>query len=277
MTNNRLFGALRMLPLCGLFLIIVYPLFYMVFNSLRTTREIMMQPSGLWSSSGPQWSNYAEAFVIGKVSVYFANSAFVTISSLVITLAVVTLAAYSLGKWKPPGHSVLFVGFLATLMITGEMTTIPIFLMLRDLDLLNSHPGLILAYVGGGIGMAIYLIRNFVLSLPKELDEAARIDGAGYMRVFWSIDLPLIVPVLAVVAIMSFVGVWSEFFWALITITDDKLKTLPLGLLNFQSQYNTNYGVLLAGLTIVTLPSLLVYLFFSRYFIEGMTAGAVKG
>ncbi|BBI31979.1 ABC transporter permease [Cohnella abietis] len=258
-------------------LIILYPMIYMILNSLRSTKEIMLFPTQLWPSGKFQWTNYADAFQIGKVSVYFLNSVTVTGATLFFQLIVVTLAAYSLGKWKPPGYRILFFLFLATLMITSEMTTIPVFLMLRQFDLLNTHQGLILAYIGGGIGMAIYLIKNFVDTLPKEMEEAAKIDGAGLLRIFWSIDLPLIVPVLAVVSIMSFVGVWSEFFWALITISEDKLKTLPLGLLNFQSQYNTNYGVLLAGLTIVTLPSMLVYLLFSRYFIEGMTAGSIKG
>lgn len=275
--KNRLaqWGNYALLALMAF--IILYPMLYMIMNSLRSTREIMLHPTRLWPSGGFQWSNYADAFHIGKVSVYFLNSVSVTGITLLCQLIVVTLAAYALGKWKPPGYRLLFVLFLATLMVTSEMTTIPVFLMLREFDLLNKHAGLILAYVGGGIGMAIYLIKNFVDTLPKEMDEAAKMDGAGLLRVFWSIDLPLIAPVLAVVSIMSFVGVWSEFFWALITITDDRLKTLPLGLLNFQSQYNTNYGVLLAGLTIVTIPSMLVYLLFSRYFIEGMTAGSIKG
>lgn len=277
MSRNRLsqWGNYALLTLIAI--VILYPMLYMILNSLRSTKEIMLFPTRLWPTGGFQWNNYADAFQIGKVSVYFLNSVTVTGITLLCQIVVVTLAAYALGKWKPPGYRLLFMLFLATLMVTSEMTTIPVFLMLRDFDLLNTHPGLILAYVGGGIGMAIYLIKNFVDTLPKEMEEAAKMDGAGLLRIFWSIDLPLIVPVLAVVSIMSFVGVWSEFFWALITITDDRLKTLPLGLLNFQSQYNTNYGVLLAGLTIVTIPSMLVYLLFSRYFIEGMTAGSIKG
>ncbi|MCU6709960.1 carbohydrate ABC transporter permease [Paenibacillus sp. J5C_2022] len=277
MSGNKLARWSNYVLLSLITFIILYPMLYMVLNALRSTKEIMLYPTRLWPADGFQWSNYAEAFRVGKVSIYLLNSITVTGITLLCQLIVVTLAAYALGKWKPPGHKVLFVLFLATLMITSEMTTIPVFLMLREFELLNTHQGLILAYVGGGIGMAIYLIKNFVDTLPKEVDEAARMDGAGLLRVFWYIDLPLIVPVLAVVTIMSFVGVWSEFFWALITITDDRLKTLPLGLLNFQSQYNTNYGVLLAGLTIVTIPSMLVYLLFSRYFIEGMTAGSIKG
>lgn len=277
MSKNRLVQWSNYVLLTLITLIILYPMLYMILNSLRSTKEIMLYPTRLWPAGSFQWSNYTDAFHIGKVSLYFMNSVKVTGATLICQMFVVTLAAYALGKWKPPGYRILFVLFLATLMITSEMTTIPVFLMLRGFDLLNTHQGLILAYVGGGIGMAIYLIKNFVETLPKEMDEAAKMDGAGLLRVFWSIDLPLIVPVLAVVSIMSFVGVWSEFFWALITISDNKLKTLPLGLLNFQSQYNTNYGVLLAGLTIVTLPSMLVYLLFSRYFVEGITAGSIKG
>ncbi|WP_256758008.1 carbohydrate ABC transporter permease [Cohnella sp. WQ 127256] len=277
MSRNRLAQWSNYVLLSLITLIILYPMLYMILNSLRSTKDIMLFPTRLWPTGKLQWMNYADAFHIGKVSVYFLNSVTVTGATLLIQLIVVTLAAYALGKWKPPGYQILFFLFLATLMITSEMTTIPVFLMLRQFDLLNTHQGLILAYVGGGIGMAIYLIKNFVDTLPKEMEEAAKIDGAGLLRIFWSIDLPLIVPVLAVVSIMSFVGVWSEFFWALITISEDRLKTLPLGLLNFQSQYNTNYGVLLAGLTIVTIPSMLVYLLFSRYFIEGMTAGSIKG
>ena len=131
--------------------------------------------------------------------------------------------------------------------------------------------------MASGLITGTYILTNFVRELPKELDEAARIDGAGIFKILWKVDLPMITPALATLVIFNFNGVWSEFYWALIVIKDEALKTLPLGLINFQSQFTSDYGVLTAGLVILTVPVVAVYLFFSRYFIAGISAGAVKG
>jgi len=157
------------------------------------------------------------------------------------------------------------------------MITVPNFVTIKNLGIMGTRWSLILPYISAGLALATYIMTNFIKDLPKELDEAAIMDGCGVLRNLFSITLPLMKPVIATVTIFNFQHVWSEFYWALIIVKKEDIKTLPLGLVNFQSQYNTDYGVLAAGLTILTIPVLVVYLFCSNYFIGGITSGAVKG
>jgi len=197
--------------------------------------------------------------------------------TLTFQVAVITLASYAIGKLKPWGYNIIFSVLLMAMFVTSEMTTVPNYMTLRSLGLLNTYGGLVIPYTAGGLVMGTYVLTNFIRSLPKELDEAALIDGAGIFGIMIHVDLPLVLPAMATVVIFNFNGVWSEFYWALITVKDEAIKTLPLGLINFASQYSSNYGVLSAGLTILTMPVVVVYLFFSQYFISGISAGALKG
>lgn len=167
--------------------------------------------------------------------------------------------------------------FLSGLFITSEMITIPNFTTLKAWGLSGTRLALLLPYVTLGLPTATYIMVSYVKSLPPELDEAALMDGCGIGQNLFYLTIPLMKPVIATVMIFNFQGAWSEFYWALIEIKKDALKTLPLGLMNFNSQFNTDYGVLCAGLSIATIPVLLVYLRCSSQFIGGMTAGAVKG
>jgi len=218
-----------------------------------------------------------DAWRIGKVGQYFLNSVIVTVVTLACQVVIISLASYAIGKLKPWGGNILFSLLLMTMFVTAEMTTVPNYMTLRELGLLNSYAGLVIPYTAGGLMMGTFILTNFIRSLPKELDEVALIDGAGIFRIMLQVDMPLVLPAMATLVIFNFNGVWSEFFWALITIKDEAIKTLPLGLINFASQYSSNYGVLSAGLTILTLPVIIIYLFFSQYFIAGISAGALKG
>jgi raffinose/stachyose/melibiose transport system permease protein len=279
MKNNKtIIGVILNIIGLGLMAIVtflvLYPLFFILMTSFKENIDVIANPFTI-TTFRPL--NYIDAWKIGRVQRYFWNSVIVTAVTIIGQLVFISISAYSLGRLRPKGTNILMMIFLSTLFITGEMTTIPVFMMIRRMGLLNTRMGLILPYTLGGLGMGIFIASNYVKSIPKELDEAATVDGSGILRTFISIYLPLMRPILSLVAIMAFQGVWSEFFWALIVITRESIKTLPLGLINFQSQYNSNYGVLSAGLTILTLPILLVYIFFSKYFIEGVAAGAIKG
>lgn len=254
--------------------LVLYPLLFVLMTSLKENVDVIKNPFTI-TSFHPE--NYLNAWKLGRVQRYFLNSVIVTVTTIIGQLVFISVSAYALGRLKPKGTNAIMIAFLSTLFITGEMTTIPVFMMIRSMKLLNTRLGLILPYTLGGLGMGIYIATNYVRGIPKELDEAATVDGSGIIVTFIRIYLPLMRPILALVAILAFQGVWSEFFWALITTTKESVKTLPLGLINFQSQYNSNYGVLSAGLTILTTPILLVYIFFSKYFIEGVAAGAIKG
>ena len=221
--------------------------------------------------------NYLEAWRIGNIGKYFMNSVYVTAVTLIIQMIVIIMASYALGKLKPWGTGFLTILYLTGLFITTEMITVPNFMTMKNIGLSGTRLALILPYVSNGIAMATFIMTNYVRAMPKELDEAAIMDGCGIVQSLVKITVPLMKPVIATCLIFNFQGVWSEFYWALIQIRSENLKTLPLGLMNFQSQFNTDYGVLCAGLAISMIPVLLLYLKCSSQFIGGMTAGAVKG
>ncbi|MEW4411441.1 carbohydrate ABC transporter permease [Clostridium sp. AN503] len=254
--------------------VVIYPLFFVIMTSVKSNFDVLTHPFTIHSF---KLENYNEAWRIGKIGKYFMNSVFITAVTLMIQMVVIVLAAYAFGKLKPWGHNVLLIVYMTGLFVTSEMITVPNFMTMKELNLTGTRLSLILPYVTNGTALATYIMTNFIKELPKELDEAATMDGCGILQNLYLITLPLMKPVLATITIFNFQGVWSEFYWALIMIKKESIKTLSLGLMNFQSQYNTDYGVLCAGLTISIIPVLLLYLKCSSQFIGGITAGAVKG
>lgn len=272
--KNLPLRVLKQIILILFALIVLYPIFFVFMTSFKTNFDVISNPFGM-STFQPE--NYIEAWQVGKIGDYFLNSVYVTAITLIIQMVVIVLASYSFAKLKPWGHKVLFILFLTGLFITTEMVTVPNFSTMKNLGLMDTKISLILPYVSTGIALATYIATNYISSLPKELDEAAIIDGCNIVQLLTKIALPLMRPILATIFIFNFQGAWSEFYWALIMIRSEENKTLQLGLMNFQSQFNTDYGVLTAGLVIATLPILIIYLKFSSQFIGGMTVGAVKG
>ena len=272
--KNLPLRVLKQIILILFALIVLYPIFFVFITSFKSNFDVISHPFGM-STSQPE--NYIEAWQVGKIGDYFLNSVYVTAITLIIQMVVIVLASYSFAKLKPWGHKVLFILFLTGLFITTEMVTVPNFSTMKNLGLMDTKISLILPYVSTGIALATYIATNYISSLPKELDEAAIIDGCNIVQLLTKIALPLMRPILATIFIFNFQGAWSEFYWALIMIRSEENKTLQLGLMNFQSQFNTDYGVLTAGLVIATLPILIIYLKFSSQFIGGMTVGAVKG
>lgn len=272
--KNLPLRVLKQIILILFALIVLYPIFFVFITSFKSNFDVISNPFGM-STFQPE--NYIEAWQVGKIGDYFLNSVYVTAITLIIQMAVIVLASYSFAKLKPWGHKVLFILFLTGLFITTEMVTVPNFSTMKNLGLMDTKISLILPYVSTGIALATYIATNYISSLPKELDEAAIIDGCNIVQLLTKIALPLMRPILATIFIFNFQGAWSEFYWALIMIRSEENKTLQLGLMNFQSQFNTDYGVLTAGLVIATLPILIIYLKFSSQFIGGMTVGAVKG
>ena len=272
--KNLPLRVLKQIILILFALIVLYPIFFVFITSFKSNFDVISNPFGM-STFQPE--NYIEAWQVGKIGDYFLNSVYVTAITLIIQMVVIVLASYSFAKLKPWGHKVLFILFLTGLFITTEMVTVPNFSTMKNLGLMDTKISLILPYVSTGIALATYIATNYISSLPKELDEAAIIDGCNIVQLLTKIALPLMRPILATIFIFNFQGAWSEFYWALIMIRSEENKTLQLGLMNFQSQFNTDYGVLTAGLVIATLPILIIYLKFSSQFIGAMTVGAVKG
>ncbi|MGH2698684.1 MAG: carbohydrate ABC transporter permease [Actinomycetota bacterium] len=265
-----LYGALILYSLGTL-----YPLFLMVMSSFKSTTEIFDNPFSL--PAAPSLDAYERAWSIGHLSDYFLNSVIVTMASVAIILVVGSLAAYPIGRYDFKGRNVLYVYFLSGLMLPIKLGIVPIFFLMKTLGLYDTRLSLILIYAASGMPFTIFVLSGFFRTLPKDLEDAARIDGANEWHIYWRIMLPLIRPALATVAIFNFIPLWNDFFFPLILIQTDELKTIPAGIVSFFGTYQTDWAMIFAGLTIGSVPLILLFLFASKHIIKGLTAGAVKG
>jgi ABC-type glycerol-3-phosphate transport system permease component len=259
--------------LIGLAFLQIFPLLWMLLTSFKDRREVFstLLPSKI------QFSNYARVWTAIDAPQHFGNSIFVTAMTLVIVVSVATLAGYAFARLAFPGSDLLFYMFLGSMMIPGQVTLIPMFIFLKNLGLTNSLPGLSFAYLGGALPFAIFLLRAFFKTLPNELHDAGRIDGASNFGIFWQIYLPLARPGIATVVIFQFLGTWNEFMFATTFITTPQLKTIQTAMYSAVGRYSTDWTALCAGMTMAVLPVIIVYLLLQRQFVQGLTAGAIKG
>jgi raffinose/stachyose/melibiose transport system permease protein len=254
--------------------IVLYPLIWMFYTSFKEQWEIFQDPFSLPTSLN--LANYVEAWTTGNFGRFFFNSIFVTFPSVVGILLVSALAAYAFARFRFRGSSILFYLILIGIMVPPQAIVIPAFLLVSRLGLINSFAALFLTYLSW-CPVGIFILHAFFKSLPEELLDAARVDGAGSFRVFWQIALPLAKPALATVAIFYFVWVWNDFLYPLLYLQEDTMSTIPLGLMLFRGQYQTNWGLQTAALSIASFVPLAFYMLFQDKFVKGMTAGALKG
>lgn len=257
--------------------IVIYPMVWLLSASLKTSRELFVSPWALPAS--PQWDNFRVAWVEAGIGRYFVNSVFVTTITMFLILVIGAMAAYALARFVFRGSTALYNMFLSGMMFPMFLGIVPLFLLLRNLNMWDNYYGLIVVYVAFSLSFTIFILTGFFRTLPHELAEAGLIDGCSQFGVFWKIMLPLARPGLIAAGIFNFFGIWNEYPLALVIIASDELRTLPLGIANLLmvQQYETNWGALFAGLVLVMVPVLIVYLFFQRQITEGLTAGAIKG
>jgi len=255
-------------------LLMLYPVLVVALSAFKTTGEIYSTPFAL-----PQSFNLDNIETIWRETNfprYLANSLIVTAGSVATILTVATMAAYALARYTFRGNELIYMFFLAGLMLPLKLAIIPLFIQLTSLKLIDSRLGLVIVYTAMGLPSAVFIMTGYLRTLPKELEESARIDGASEARILWSVMLPLARPAMVIAGINNAVPIWNDFFFPLVFIQSDALKTLPQGLTVFMGEYNTEWGVLFAGLTLAALPITLVYIVLSRQFVAGMTQGAVK-
>lgn len=255
--------------------VMALPLYMMLATSFKTTMQFFANPFGLPKELA--LDNYASVWFTGQMNVFFKNSVVITACTVILTLVCATPAGYALARMRIRGSSAIFYLLLATLMVPTEIILLPLFVEFRDLHLLNTYASLIMPYVSLGMAFSTYLLRGFFKTLPAELAEAARIDGAGELATFWTVMLPLSLPGVATIAVFSFMGAWSEFFLATLFISNPDLRPVTAGLFGFSATYRTDWGAMSAGYTIVIAPIVATFLFMQRYFIRGLTMGALKG
>ncbi|MGE1113955.1 carbohydrate ABC transporter permease [Priestia megaterium] len=255
------------------FIVIAYPLLWMIISSFKSTDEIFTHS---WSMPHT-WliENYVTAWKNG-ISSYFLNSVIVTGASCFLTVLVSALGAYGLSRFEFQGKAFVLIICLGGLMLSPQVSLIPLYSIIQKLGIYNTHLALILPYVAYRIPLTILLIRAYFLSIPKELEEAARLDGCTSLGILFRIFIPMSTPILLTTTILTAYYTWNEFMFAIIFIDDDSLRTIPAGLMQFRDALQTDWGVLLAGLTISAAPIVMLFLFMQKYFIRGIANGSVK-
>lgn len=252
----------------------VGPFLWMVSTSFKSTKAIFQFPPD-WIPDQPTFLHYQKLFATLDFLTPLKNTVIVAISITFFSLLICAMAGYAFAKFAFPGRDKIFIGLLGTLMVPGQITMIPVFLLLSKLNLLNTYLGLILPGVASAF--SIFFMRQFIKTIPDELLEAARIDGASETYIFLKIILPLCKPALATLGIFNFTGSWNSFLWPLIIATTEKMYTLPVAIANLGGQYETDYGLQMAGAVVVVLPIIIVFLFAQKYFIQGITLSGLKG
>jgi N-acetylglucosamine transport system permease protein len=252
-------------------------MFWTLITSLKTSYELWHSPWAL--PSAPQWDNYVRAWSKMQVGIYFFNSVKVTGISLFCILMLGSMISYALARFEFRGRNFLYFYFLAAMMIPAYLGYITAWFLLRDLKLLGTHIGLIITYVSQSLPFTVFFLTAFFKTLPKELEESAIIDGASLYTVFWQVMLPLAKSGLLTIGIFNFLGLWNEYFWALVAISDPNLKTLPVGMATLLqvAHYATDWGAMFAGFIIMLVPTFLVYAIFQNRLTKGVTIGALKG
>jgi multiple sugar transport system permease protein len=272
--TRRIAGSVALhVLLYGLAFLTVLPFLWMVLTSFKGMGEIFSYPPTWWPEEFT-FENYTDAFRAAPFGRFYLNSLFVAITVTIGQLITCSMAAYAFARMEFWGRDVLFYLFLGTMMVPAHVTMIPSFMILHWLGLIDTYGALILPGLASAFGT--FLLRQFFLSLPKELEEAAFIDGCSRFRVLWQIILPLARPALATLAIFTFMGVFNDFLWALVVINSQELFTVQLGLAIFRDRFATEWGSLMAGSVVATLPILILFFLAQKHFIQGIALSGLK-
>jgi len=249
------------------------PFYWMVSCSLKTNENMFLMPLQ-WFPHPINWNAYGDAWKAQDFTRYFLNTTFVAVAITVGNLLLASLAGYSLAKFRYFGRGVLFLLILSTMMLPLEVTMVPLFLIVKKFGWPNTYEGLIVPFIVEGFG--VFLMRQYLQSVPNELIEAARIDGASELRIYAQIVMPLCKPALAALGVFTFREAWDMYIWPLIIVTKDSLRTLPLGISLFMSSFGTAWDQLMAVAAIGTLPMVLLFFFLQRSFIKGIAVTGLK-
>ncbi len=255
-------------------IVALYPLLDMVLMSFKSLAGIISAPFSLPST----WhlANYSTAWTQGNLLSYLVNTAIVAVVSVAAIIFFSSMAAYVIARFSFKGNQLIYLTFLAGLALPIQMIAVPLFILMTQLHLLDNLLAVILIYAASGMSFSVFLLVNFIRSVPKDLEEAAFLDGASYFQTYWHVILPLIRPSLSVTALLNFINAWNGFFFPLILLSNPNRMTVAVGVLSFVGQYSTEWNLLLPALVIIMLPTIIVFVIVSRQFIRNMTAGAVK-
>jgi sn-glycerol 3-phosphate transport system permease protein len=268
----RLVGQYALLTVLAF--IVLFPIYITIVNSLLRPDQIAAQPPSLFPTD-PQWSAYSEAWTSGNMGRYLLNSAIVTTVIMVAQVVLAALAAYAFAFLEFPGRGVLFVVFLSTMMVPFEVVFFTNYQTVADLGLLDTYGGLVLPFLATGFGA--FLLRQAFLTVPRDLRDAAALDGYGHLRFLWHVVVPLARPTLAALGVFAFLSAWGQYLWPLVVTNDESVRTVQVGLTQLRDQELDNITVTFAGVVIASVPLVVLLLVFQRQLVRGLTSGAVKG
>jgi multiple sugar transport system permease protein len=260
--------------LTALAVLCLIPFVWMALTALKPENEVMTNPPR-WLPSVAAWWNFPRAFTFYPFDRFLWNTLLVAVAATLLQTAVAILAAYAFARLRFPGRNVLFMAYLGTLMIPHQVTIVPLFLMMRTANLADTYWALILPSAFHAFG--VFLMRQFLLTLPRELEESAYIDGASRLRVLWQVLLPLSRPALATLVLFTFIREWNAFLWPLIATRSLEMRTVAVGLTLFTGQYGTEWHLLMAAATVTIIPSLIIFTLCQRYYIEGIALSGFGG
>jgi multiple sugar transport system permease protein len=254
------------------------PFFWMVSTSLKTQDQVFRYPPILWPPQ-PRWMNYIEAWQFANFDRYLLNSVIISVTRTIGVIFLASLAGYALAKLRFKGRKVIFYGIICTMMVPYVINIVPVYILLSKLNWpgpwLDSYWGVVVPQLGSALG--VFLITQFMSTLPTELIDAARIDGCSEFKIYWRIAIPLAKPVLAALGILIFMTTWNDFTWPLIVLNSEQMKTIPLGIATFRSPWSNLRAYEMAMTTLSCLPVFVVFILLRKQFTEGMTLTGIKG
>ncbi len=271
---KKAFIVLMQVAMVSYILLILYPLFNMIMSSFKSTRDIMRFPFSLPDAFS--FDNYLTVWVDKGFGLYFLNSFLYTAVSMAFVVLLGSMAAYGVSRYVFKASTLLYMLFLSGIMLPLKAAVIPLFQIVKGLGIMDNPLSVIMVFIAMGIPSTVFILSGFMKTIPLALEHAAKIDGCSDLRIYSQIVMPICMPAVALVSIYNAVPIWNEFFFPLVFLQNDKFKTLPVGLSSFIGQHSTKWDLLFTGLCIAIIPMLILYLFMSKYFIKGMTAGAVK-
>ena len=274
--RRRMRDLVVLVPTFVVMAVIVFPVLWMVLSSMRPSSQLTSELS--WGSlfDGVSFDAYKRLFATSSFGTYLRNSIIVSSISTVMTVLISSLAGYALSRYAFKGRAVLLLLILATQLLPFVVLVTPLYLAFSELRLVNSYPGLVLVYVAMTLPLAIYLMTGYFNTIPRVLDEAARIDGCSTIDIVFKVIVPVAVPGIVTVAITAFIATWEEFLFSSVLMTTDKLKTVQVGVAGFFGEYSTDWSLVMAASTLAAVPTILLFFFVQKRLVSGMSAGSVK-
>lgn len=255
-------------------MIALFPLIWVILASFK--KDLLMNP-GFSLPESIFLGGYEKVLTRLGIWKYFLNSTIIATGGMLISITILTMAAYVIARYKFKGRKLITACFMATMFVPASALTFPVYHLVKQFGLFNTRTGLILVYACSGIAISFMVIRNYFATIPKELDEAARIDGASYFQTFFRIMLPIARPGIFTAAILQWLQLWNEFYWASLLMIDRDKMTVPAILSQFTTSFSTDYNGLLSAIVVIMIPPVLLFGFSSKYFIQALSGGAVKG